>query len=272
MHTIRRAVVSAGCMGLLLLYSTKAFAQTSLHTTLRTPAQGELVDGVPPYSSPASSNEGVLLEMANRAHVIFVGTVTAVKKPSDDLLRGGSAGAAVEVDFQVERSVRGVAAGSVYAMREWAGMWRDNPRFVPGQRLLMLLHAPGPGGLSSPVDGLDGAVPIRGGGLPTTAVVSSRNTRPEVENPAAGEQVDMRWLQAKTLRTMSYADAPVASPGVTPVDPTAAPAASLTTQTTAQSVDGEDAGSEPLSRVLGLLGAVQALNVASLHDGRSVSN
>ena len=68
----------------------------------------------------------------------------------------------VEVEFRVDQAVRGCAAGGPYMLREWAGLWAaGNQRYRVGQRLLMMLHAPGAAGMSSPVGGMDGAIPIR---------------------------------------------------------------------------------------------------------------
>jgi hypothetical protein len=48
----------------------------------------------------------------------------------------------------------------------------------------MLLHAPSVGGLSSPVGGLDGAIPVRSG--------------------SGAAFVDLRWLGVKVPRVVSY--------------------------------------------------------------------
>ncbi len=126
-----------------------------------------------------------LQQMSGRAGVIFVGLVVAVRRP-------GTGG--VEIDFRVENAIRGCAAG-VYTLREWAGLWVvNNQRYRVGQRLLMLLHAPGAAGLSSPVDGLDGAIPIRQGGSAT----------PYAGWVASPRFVDLRWLGAKLPRAVSY--------------------------------------------------------------------
>jgi hypothetical protein len=75
----------------------------------------------------------------------------------------------------------------------WSG---DANRYQVGQRLLMMLHAPGASGLSSPVDGLDGAIPIRGVGdaSPQATAVGS----PPVP------MTDLRWLGAKVLHSSAY--------------------------------------------------------------------
>jgi hypothetical protein len=64
---------------------------------------------------------------------------------------------------------------------------------------LMMLHAPNAAGLSSPVDGMDGAIPIvRGGSVPLGANSSARQAPPAV---------DLRWVGTKLLRPVSYANA-----------------------------------------------------------------
>jgi hypothetical protein len=87
-------------------------------------------------------------------------------------------------------------------LREWAGLWEgDALRYRVGQHLLMLLHAPSAAGMSSPVGGLDGAIPIRQGGAAI-----------EVNDAATPRQppyVDLRWLGARLPRTVSYGNEPV---------------------------------------------------------------
>ena len=157
-------------------------------TVLRRPAQGRLVDGPTAYAVPAATSDEVLAEMSGRAAVIFLGTVTAVRLPEEG-------GGVAEVEFAVSHAVRGVV-GDAYVLREWAGLWLDGARYRVGDRRLMLLHAPGPGGLSSPVGGMDGAIPVAPGGV----VASSMSGAAGI----AGESVDLRWLEAKTLRGGGY--------------------------------------------------------------------
>ena len=221
-----------------------------------------VTDETPAYGAPESTAEGVLKEMASRAAVVFTGTVSAVKMgPVADLGSNASA-SMVEVDFAVDQAVRGVSAGSAYVMREWAGLWRDSPRFVVGQRVLMLLHATGPGGLSSPVDGLDGAIPIKPNASTAdtslTALTASASDTPPQE-----DSVDMRWLQAKTLRSPAIADVPTASPGESfsggLISTQNLGASAASTQITSAA----SATSTKLSRVLGLLLSWQETQDAS---------
>ncbi len=128
----------------------------------------------------AESVESVLHAMVGRAGVIFTGTVSAVRRrPAAD----GGAGV-VEVEFAVDRGLRGSVTGGRYVLREWAGLWEGtDERYRVGQRLLMLLHAPGASGLSSPVAGMNGAIPIRPGA-----------------NATAEATVDLRWVAAQVSR------------------------------------------------------------------------
>jgi hypothetical protein len=123
---------------------------------------------------PAASVAGVLRSMASRAGVVFVGHVQRIVPEGD----------VVEVDFQVEQPVLGVAAGP-YVAREWAGRWTGGQqRYRLGQRAMFFLHAPGASGLSSPVDGMMGVVPV----IPMGG--------------KAGALVDVRWLATRVKRAV----------------------------------------------------------------------
>ena len=228
---------------------------------MRVPSSGQLQDQTPIYTTPEGTAEGVLEEMASRSAVIFTGTVTAVRKDSDRDLRGNAAASLVEVDFVVDHGVRGVVDGATYAMREWAGLWRDSPRFTPGQRVLALLHGPGPSGLSSPVDGLDGVIPIK-----ATNSSSGNSLTALTSNAAVVSQedtVDMRWLQAKTLRSQAVSDMPVATPGENFVDGLTTKQTSSAPIALASSPLAQPTTSAGLSHVLGLLMAWQGTQNAS---------
>jgi hypothetical protein len=166
-----------------------------------------LVTGTEAAAAPQDV-ETALHQMSDKADVIFVGHVTAVKRQDGE----GVASGVVEIDFQVDQAVRGCTAGTPYAVREWAGLWEgDDQRYRVGQRLLMLLHAPGAAGMSSPVDGMDGAIPIvRGGSAPLVAGSSAR-----VAPPA----VDLRWVGAKMLHPVSYSGGRTRSVGSSAVQP-----------------------------------------------------
>jgi hypothetical protein len=157
--------------------------------------------------------------MARLASVVFAGQVIAVHRREGT---GGSTGV-VEIQFAVEDAVRGVSGGA-YTLREWAGLWPAGEQpFRVGERFLMLLHAPSAAGLSSPVGGMDGAIPIRGG----SQSPGPEATRPEAAGVAAptepteGLVVDLRWVTTRVVRAVSY-HGPIAQPtsrnGPFPVD------------------------------------------------------
>ncbi len=164
------AVKSRGLFGialaLALLCGCAAAQREPLHATA--PEEAATVDAV-------------LQGMVGRARVIFLGTVLEVRRASAG---EGSGAGVVEVVFTVDRGLRGASTGSRYVLREWAGLWAGNDdRYRVGQRRLMLLHAPGAGGLSSPVDGMDGAIPILPG-----------------QDARSEPLVDLRWVATRVSR------------------------------------------------------------------------
>ena len=137
----------------------------------------------------------VLHQMSDRADVIFMGQVLTVHLPEG----GSPASGIVEIQFRVDEAIRGCQTGP-YVLHEWGGLWAGGSgRYRVGQRLLMLLHAPGAGGLSSPVGGLDGAIPIRQSGIVASPAES---TTPPPSLPF----VDLRWLGTRVPRAVSYRD------------------------------------------------------------------
>jgi len=161
-----------------------------------------------PATAPATT-EDALHAMAQQAAVIFAGQVVGVRLVSG---RDGATGV-VEIEFAVDDAVRGVS-GSSYTLREWAGLWAGgDPPFRAGQRYLMLLHAPSAGGLSSPVGGMDGAIPI--------VVGPAERAEPALAEPGrgthgGGSMVDLRWVATRVARPVAYG-AGVAYPTALPV-------------------------------------------------------
>jgi hypothetical protein len=143
----------------------------------------------------------VLHQFSDKADVIFAGQVLAIRRPNSGV---------VEVEFRVDQAIRGCTAGTPYILREWAGLWAgDNQRYRVGQRLLMLLHAPSAAGMSSPVGGLDGAIPIR----QSSAAMAPGD---DVATPPQPPYVDLRWLGARLPRAVSYQSEP--APEAKPAD------------------------------------------------------
>jgi hypothetical protein len=141
----------------------------------------------------------ILHQLSDKADVIFAGQVLAIRRPNDGV---------VEVEFRVDQVIRGCSAGTPYVLREWAGLWAgENQRYQVGQRLLMLLHGPSAIGMSSPIGGLDGAIPIRSGGAAM---------EDDVAAPSQPPYVDLRWIGARIQHAVSYRSEP--APAVKSVD------------------------------------------------------
>jgi len=141
------------------------------------------------------SIEDALHQMSDLAGIIFVGEVTAVRH------RTGEQGASglVEVDFRIDQAVRGCNSGATFTLREWAGLWQGgDERYRPGQRFLMLLHPLNPAGITSPVGGMNGAIPIRAG--TASSLVSSAASAPA----SASSVADLRWIGTRLLRNLPY--------------------------------------------------------------------
>lgn len=105
------------------------------------------------YSPPSAS----LQMLARRSGYIFDGTVLSVE-PGVEAESGGVA--TVRITFRVEQAIRGVRNGQVLTIREWAGLWNSGERYRSGERLLLFLYSPGRLGLTSPVGGAQGRIPV----------------------------------------------------------------------------------------------------------------
>ena len=166
----------------------------------------------PPQTALPQTTNDALRAMSRLAGVIFTGQVIAVRRIEG--LNGATG--VVEIEFAVEDAVRGVS-GSAYTLREWAGLWPvgDEP-FRVGQRYLMLLHSPGAAGLSSPVGGMDGAIPIRGTGR-AQATGEAETGSAGTGAPADGRVVDLRWVATRVAQPVQYRISPVVRATALPV-------------------------------------------------------
>lgn len=182
------------------------------------------------------SVEDVLHQMSDRADIIFIGEVTAIR-PHDD---GGMAAGFVEVDFRIDQAIRGCTGGT-YVLKEWAGLWSgDARRYQTGRRLLMLLHAPGASGMSSPVGGMDGAIPIRGEADASPLAAATANPPASV--------ADLRWLGAKVLHPASYVLHSALSPAPLTMEQQMAPAGTAIVNPITAVDDGSSRVSTPVEQ------------------------
>jgi hypothetical protein len=108
----------------------------------------------------------------------FVGTVQKIDLPATQHT------GVVTITFTVDQPILGTTANT-FTLREWAGLWTlGRQRYNLGQRALFLFHPPNAAGLSSPVDGSEGIIPL----IPTTA--------------DAPPLLDMRRLATRILRNV----------------------------------------------------------------------
>jgi hypothetical protein len=92
-------------------------------------------------------------KIVGAAGIIFSGHVTSVGHVP---LPSGQAPASTAITFQVDRGIRGISAGQILTIHEWAGLWAGGERYRVGERVLLFLYPPSKLGLSSPVDGTMG--------------------------------------------------------------------------------------------------------------------
>jgi hypothetical protein len=105
---------------------------------------------VHPDAPQADGLGPVLRSLASRAGIVFVGQVESIQ-PN---------GGVMEIVFNVQQQVIG-EVGDTYTLREWSGRWSGGQeRYRKGQRAMVFLYAPNAAGISSPVDGMAGVVPL----------------------------------------------------------------------------------------------------------------
>ena len=105
-----------------------------------------LASGSEQLTAPAAS----LRQMTRQSGYIFAGTVVSV----------GPVGPVnpnqlpvMRITFRVDQAIRGVRAGQLLEVRQWAGLWESGDRYHVGERLLLFLYPPSKLGLTSSVSG-----------------------------------------------------------------------------------------------------------------------
>lgn len=172
-----KALIVAG-IGMTLAVSTHA--QQSLADLSRSAASIAPAEDAAGLPSPPHTLEEALRSLYASADVVFTGEVTAVERN----------GETVTVRFQVLEGIRGVSDGATYVLREWAGLWVDEPsRYVVKEQRLMLLRANSVCGYASPAGGV-GAFALHG--------------------DSAQGSVELRWLAAQVATSVQNTVQPAA--------------------------------------------------------------
>ncbi len=142
----------------------------------------------------------VLTGMAAQASIIFTGQVRSIARED--------AHGYVDVSFTVLQVLRGTSA-KIYVLREWAGLWIGQPeRYRVGERVLLLLRSRSRSGFSSPVGGLDGAIPILGNSQPPLLDATGQVPADPGDSSQGGAdpgswRIDLRWLATRVERARS---------------------------------------------------------------------
>jgi hypothetical protein len=167
------AMSAAGADGVIAQGPGMSAAVLPAASTSTAPAVSTLTE-------PAASVAGVLRSLASRAGLVFVGQVQSIVPKAG----------VVEITFQVQQPVIGVVGGT-YVLREWAGRWTGGQqRYRVGQRAMFFLHAPSAAGLSSPVDGMAGIVPLVPMGANAGSLLDVRMLATRVARPVGSPMVD----------------------------------------------------------------------------------
>jgi len=167
--------VAGGRAAVAQAFDAKALADQITASAEQTPNAAASVA----VQQPASV-EGVLRSLASRAAVVFVGQVQSIT-PN---------GGVTEIVFRVQQPVIG-EVGSTYTLREWSGRWSGGQQhYLLGQRSMIFLYAPSAAGLSSPVDGMAGVVPLIPMGADVDPLLDVRMLATRVERPVGSPMVD----------------------------------------------------------------------------------
>ena len=175
------------------------------------PAHPAAAIGLPAGTVPAEA-QAELTSMVARAGVIFAGHVLGIARSEGF----------VDVTFRIDEPVRGCNKLGVYVLREWAGLWSgEAARYRVGERLVMLLAARGPSGMSAPVGGDEGIIPIAA--TASEPLADASGIAPAEDGSAAadvnGMAADLRWVQVRAPRSLVYAAAAEAAASEDPAIP-----------------------------------------------------
>lgn len=146
---------------------------------------------------PDATVGAALRGLASRASEVFVGQVASITRK-----RG-----VVEIVFRVDLTVQG-SAQSTYTLREWAGLWPPGQhRYWVGERAMVFMRRANGAGLSTPVDGPDGVVPVLVQGAVAEPLIDVRRLSARVERKTTDPLTD----DATAAVTLSEAAAVAAS-------------------------------------------------------------
>ena len=134
----------------------------------------------PPLAPGSNDVSSVMRSLSSRAGVIFVGQVEKIQ-PN---------GGVMDIVFSVQQHVAG-DVGDTYTLREWSGRWAGGQqRYNVGERAMIFLYPPNAAGISSPVDGMAGVVPLIPMGAKEDALLDIRFLETRLERPLGAPIAD----------------------------------------------------------------------------------
>jgi len=107
-----------------------------------------------------TANPPKLFQLTKKSGYMFSGTVLKVQRVGAN---HNSAADSVAVTFHVDQGIRGAKTGQTLTIREWGGLWNARERYRPGEHVFLFLYPPSRLGLTSPVSGDFGRLPIDSG-------------------------------------------------------------------------------------------------------------
>jgi hypothetical protein len=173
-HPNRVVMMATVASVLAAAASARLAAAQALHETV-------IAEPFLPPTEPATSDiASVMRSLASRAGIIFVGQVEKIQ-PN---------GGVMDIVFNVQHRVAG-ELGDTYTLREWSGRWSGGQQhFTVGQRAMVFLYPPNAAGLSSPVDGMAGVVPLVPMGADAEPLLDVRVLATRVERPVGAPIAD----------------------------------------------------------------------------------
>jgi len=134
-------------------------------------------------------------QLSRRSEMIFTATVLASNTPAvakqipklDPTAIDHIAPAQIEIRFQVDEPIAGVQRGQIVTVHEWSGAASRHRPLAPGDRILLFLYPPSRLGLTSPVAGARGVVPLDSTGRTLSANANFPDDRSPPQSPRTGQ-------------------------------------------------------------------------------------
>jgi hypothetical protein len=141
-----------------------------------------------------------LREVTDHAGTIFVGRVISIE--ALPLASSSDQVGCVQITFQVEQGIRGARAGEQFSFREWGGLWSGADRYRVGQRMMLFLYTPGALGLTSPVGGGAGRLPVDASGRVRLSPTQQQSIQISQTRDVGSRRVPVREV-VRAIRRMS---------------------------------------------------------------------